>query len=311
VGGVDRDGDAVEEGAELEAAPEIDSSIDQPYDAMMRRWAERNLPTVAGWLDPTVAGLPPKAYVQRPATFALPSIFADLLTTAGKNRLLHVEYETSPRPGLIVRMFNYRARIMTLYPRARLSQHVIVLGSGRVRGHDDVKNGFILDVQVVYLRERDPAEFLHDPVMAPLAVLARGPRRRRERSFAAALRLIRDSAHPRTGDLLQIAETLALIRLDAITIRRIRKENGMSIQPIVDHYRDTEVGQHLQRLGRQEGRQEEKASMLFALLHARFGDQPETAAIVRRLSGWTDSAAVEAILSAPNLSTLITAEPPA
>lgn len=96
---MERDGDADGEDAELETAPESDSSIDQPYDAMMRRWAERNLPTVAGWLDPTVAGLPTKAYVQRPATFALPSIFADLLTTAGKNRLLHVEYETSPRPG--------------------------------------------------------------------------------------------------------------------------------------------------------------------------------------------------------------------
>lgn len=105
---------------------EPDTEIDQPYDAAMRRWAERNLPTVAGWLDPTVAGLAPSAFVQRVATFAVPNVFADLLTTAGKNRLMHIEYETSPRKSLVPRMFNYRARIMTLYPKTRLTQHVIV-----------------------------------------------------------------------------------------------------------------------------------------------------------------------------------------
>jgi hypothetical protein len=32
----------------------------------------------------------------------------------------------------------------------------------------------------------------------------------------------------------------------------------MSIQPLVDHYRNTEVGHHLQRLGREQGREEER-----------------------------------------------------
>jgi hypothetical protein len=291
---------------------EPQTTLDQPFDAAMRRWAEKNLPTVAGWLDPTVAGLPPTAFVQQPTAFAVPNIFADLLITTGKNRLMHVEYETAPGKSLVSRMFNYRARIMTLHPEARLTQFVLVLGNGRVRGHDDVRNGFILDLRVIYLRERDPAEFLGNPVLAPLAVLTRGPRKRREKSFGAALRLIRDSDHPWAGELFQIAETLALIRLDPATIDRIRKENGMSIQPLVDHYRNTEVGHHLQRLGREEGReeglergrQEEKEKMLLALLHTRFGEKPEAAAIVQRLAGWTEAAAIEAILSAPDIQTL-------
>ena len=138
-------------------------------------------------------------------------------------------------------------------------------------------------------------------------MLARGRRKQRERSFAAALRLIRDSGHPWSGELLQTAETLALIRLDADTIDRIRKENGMSIQPLVDHYRNTEVGHHLQRLGREE----EKGKMLLGLLHRRFGDVPEAPAIVQRLSGWTELAAMDAILDAPDIETLLKAEPPA
>lgn len=296
------------------AKSDPEARTDQPYDAAMRRWAERNLPTVAGWLDPTVAGLAPTAYVQRPATFTVPNVVADLLITAGKNRLMHVEYETAPRKGLVTRMFNYRARIMTLYPQMRLTQHVLVLGNGRVRGHDDVRNGFTLDLRVIHLREQDPAYFLVDPVLAPLAVLARGSRKRREQSFGAALRLIRDSGHPQLGELFQIAETLALIRLDSSTIDRIRKENGMSIQPLVDHYRNTEVGHHLQRLGREEGlekgRQEEKEKMLLALLHSRFGDNPGAEKVVQRLATWTESAAIDAILSAPDLEPLLTAEPP-
>ncbi len=137
-------------------------------------------------------------------------------------------------------------------------------------------------------------------------MLARGTRNRREQSFGAALRLIRDSGHPRTGELFQIAETLALIRLDPATIDRIRKKNGMSIQPLVDHYRDTEVGRHLQRLGREE----EKQKMLLALLHSRFGDQSAASALVQRLATWPESAAIDAILSAPDIEELLTVEPP-
>jgi len=298
----------------LDPAEEPKPEIDQLYDAAMRRWAEHNLPTVVRWLDPSLTDLSANAFKQQAATFAVPSVSADLLTAAGRKRLLHVEYETCPRKSLITRMFNYRARLMVLYPNLHLTQHVIVLGNGRVHGHDDVRNGFILDLRVIYLRERDPAEFLTDPVLAPLAVLARGRRTTREKSLGAALRLIRDSNHPHAGELIQAAETLALIRCDPSTIARVRKENGMSIQPMVDHYRNTEVGHHLQRLGREEGREEGeelgRRKMLLALLQSRFGHQRDASAVMERLAGWTGPAAVEAILAAPTLESLLTADPP-
>jgi hypothetical protein len=180
---------------------------------------------------------------------------------------------------------------------------------------------------VVYLREHDPEEFLDDPVLAPLAVLARGSRKQREAVLGAALRLIRDSGHPRTAELLQIAETLATIRLDLPTIERIRKENGMSVQPLVDFWRDSEIGEQLQALGhqkgrkegrhegrqegRREGRDEGRAGVLLALLRVRFAGQPGLKAVAERLATWSDQAASEAIIAATDPAELLKIEPPA
>ena len=50
--------------------------------------------------------------------------------------------------------------------------------------------------------------------------------------------------------------------------------------------------------------------MLQALLHSRFGDHPDPPSIVQRLAAWPESAAIDAILAAGNLGTLLTVEPP-
>ncbi len=231
---------------------------------------------MAGWLDPTVAGLAPSAYAQRVTELTAPTMRADLLIAVGKNRLLHVEYETSPRKSLVTRMYNYRGRIMVLYPQAQLAQYVIVLGDGRVRGHDRPSSGFTLDLNVVHLRERNSSDYLTDPVLAPLAALTRGSAAEREQAFAAALRLIRDSGHPMTGDLLLTAETLARIRLDDNTIDRIREENIMVLQITVDRYRNNAVGAYLERVAREE--------MLLARLQERFGDRTELDALAKKLA---------------------------
>ena len=87
----------------------------------------------------------------------------------------------------------------------------------------------------------------------------------------------------------------------------------MSIQPLVNHYKKTEVGHHLQRLGREEGRElgreEGREKMLLAALRSRFGDAPDGPAIVQHLTGWSDDSAMDAILNAQSLETLLTAEP--
>lgn len=294
------------------------------YDAAARLWGQCNLADAAAWFNPAVAGLSPGDFVSQDTSLSAPVVHADLLFTAGASRLMHVEYETSPKEDLIRRMLEYRSRIMRQHPDSRLTQYVLVLGDGRVPGYEEQKAlGFTLDLQVIYLRLCDPAEFLANPALAPFAVLARGDRQQRENALGAAIRLLRNSGHPQSQTQLQITEALARIRLDPETIERVKKENGMSIEPLVDFYRETEVGHRLEELGRQQGleqgleqglaqgREEGREQLLLALLRSRFGDTPDLRAAAHRLAGWDREAAVTAVTTVSVPSTLLNAEPPA
>jgi hypothetical protein len=289
------------------------------YDSAMRLCANVGLQRLAGWLDPKAAELPAEDIVERPTAFSAPVVYADLLCSAGPFQLMHVEYETSPGPDLARRMLEYRARIMKHYPDAQFTQYVIVLGNGVVKGHDDLERfGFVLDLRVIYLRERDPAEFLTIPELAPLAVLARGSRAVRERSLAAAFRLLKSSSHPRVIDLRLSVEMLAGIRLDRPTIDRIARECGMDIsdiRPMVEYFRDTEWSQELLRESedkvRQQGLERGRERMLVALLRTRFGDDALVPEAARHLASWEEGAAIGAITEAVDPQSLLTAQPPA
>jgi hypothetical protein len=96
-----------------------------------------------------------------------------------------------------------------------------------------------------------------------------------------------------------------------LTIERIEKENGMNIQPLVDFYRDTEVGHRLQDLGREEGVELGREGVLLALLRSRFADGPQVRTAAHRLAEWDDeAAAIEAISAASGPGSLLTAEQP-
>ena len=125
------------------------------------------------------------------------------------------------------------------------------------------------------------------------------------------MRLLRDSGHPRADELIQVAETLALIRLNLATITRIREENNMDIQPWVDHYARTDMGQRIQRMGNEKGHAQERREMLLALLNTRFGDSAEGPEVAGRLSAWPRAAALEAIFAASDVSSLLALESPA
>ncbi len=305
---------------EMGDANELSDKVFHLYDAAMRLWAEQSLPEVAGWLDPMVKGVPVEVFEKLATRFAVPVMEADLLIKAGEDHLIHVEYQTFPDDSLVQRMYDYRGRIMRAYSGMRLTQYIIVLGNGMFDGFDVLDTrGFAIDVRVIYLREHDPGEFLADAILAPFAVLAKGSRVVREESLAKAFRLLAESQHPRRRVLLQVTEALARIRLDASTIARIEKENGMSIEPMVDFYCDTEVGHRLQDIGRKEGIEKgleqgmEKGSeaVLLALLQCRFGDGTKVQDAARWLAGWNDqAAAVTAIVDAADLPSLLSVECP-
>jgi hypothetical protein len=85
----------------------------------------------------------------------------------------------------------------------------------------------------------------------------------------------------------------------------------MSVEPIIEFYRDTEWGQGLQAIGRAEGLErgleQGRWRVLLALLRARFGERPELPGLAERLASWGESEAVEAIGAAATVSELLTA----
>jgi hypothetical protein len=310
------------------------------YDAAMRSWAESNVAGVAAWLDPSVSGLPGQAFVIQPSALNepflnAPLIHPDLVIGVSSDRLMHVEYETSPGPGMVGRMYDYRGRLARRYPGRRLTQHVIVLADGRVTGHDDpATHGFSLELRLIYLREHEPGEYLADPFLAPFAVLARGSRTMREKALGAAIRLLSGCGHPLAWDWLLVAQSLAEIHLERSTIRRIRREHVMDVHPYVERFRDEDWAQELVRESREQalaqgqaqgqaqgweqgqaqgweqgqaqGRVQGGERVLLALIRTRFGDGPDAQAAARMLSGWDDvEAAVAAINSATDPASLL------
>jgi hypothetical protein len=260
---------------------------------------------VLTWLKVPVHG----AVVPLPTEFTANSRQLDLLAAVGPNSLVHVEFETSPAPDVAVRILDYRAQVMKQYPGKRRRQVLVVLATGPVASCDDPENGFYLGLNTVYIRDRDPAEFLADPALAPFTVLAAGNRESRRKSLVAALQLIQERGGDRVRVLLQATETLATIRLDPRSIDRAQRETDMTVESIANIYGDTEVGQELIRRGEARGEARGRVAgearargALAALLRLKFGDDPAIPDIVEQLVSWPDAdAAVQAITSAATI----------
>lgn len=280
------------------------------FDRAMRRLAENDLGAFCDWLEVGLTD-PPRLLS---GSFAAATLHADLLAQVSPMSLLHAEYIRSPESDMAVRMLGYRAQIMRVHPNMRVSQYAIVLGEGRIRSCDDPGNGFALGLNTIYLRECEPAMFLANPGLAPLAVLAKGSQETRAQSLASAVDLIQSQPGPQQSQLLEAAAVLATIRLDGITIDEIRRESGMTVESIADFYSETEVGQELVNRGLEQGREqglERSSKMLAALLRDRFGDQPEIPQVTEQLAHWPDpAAAVHAVIRAETLAELLNQTPP-
>lgn len=246
----------------------------------------------------------------------------DQLFSVAPDRLAHFEFERHASWRLVPRMLAYRGLIMEKHRDRHLDQYVVVLGTGRVHGHDDLQsNGFALDLRITYLRDEDPRRFLTHPVLAPLAVLGRGGPAARAAALTEALTLIGRQGGDLASDLLEASGVMATIHLDRSTIDAAVKETGMSIESIASFYEGTELGRELVRRGhaegREEGRQEGRqeglrsgreqgaARMLAVILRERFGDRPEIELLSRRLASTDAAQALHAIEHASSLEELL------
>jgi len=271
------------------------------YDNAVRLLASTDLVALCHWL-----GIDATAESIR-VSEALPAatLYADLLVRAGPGRLEHVEFVRAPTGDLLDRMLEYRARILRREPGSLIRQHVLVLAEGRVpRALTDRLTP--LDVHITYLRDENPATFLADPSLAPLATLARpAPGRHRTDLLRQALTVIATVPDPaRRQELAGTAAVLAGIHLDALTIEQISQEARMSFT-----LEDTVAGRQLvargEARGEARGRAHGQADLLAALLRRTFSDDPRIPDLAARLARRPHGEALDAVLGATTLDDLL------
>ncbi|WP_088281346.1 hypothetical protein [Kineosporia sp. A_224] len=276
------------------------------FDRAMRRLVAADLPGFCRVLgvdvEPVDGAVPVLA-----SRFPSGDLDADLLVRVGPGRLLHVEYQRRGEAGLARRMLRYRGAVMDAYPQDDLEQVVVVLGDGLVDSVDSpVDGGFRLGCRAVYLRDVAPELLLATPASAPLAVLGRGTPDERAVALGRALRTIRDGGGDRTVELLDAAAVLATIRLHPVTIEKIRREAGMTVESIADFYEQTDFGRLIQDRAREQGIEQGIEQALTVALVERFGIRPETAGVAHRLAAGTDLAtAMHTVMTAQAFEDLL------
>jgi hypothetical protein len=218
---------------------------------------------------------------------------------------MHVEVMVRVTENLVDRMLGYRGLIQDQFPRDNLAQHVIVLHTGKIKGHDQIGRGFTLDLLPFYLRERDPEFFLADPHLAAFAVLGRGDEQQRAVAFAESLQVIGGAGGTLMEGRLESAKTLANLWLSESTIERLVKEAEM--------LREELMMPQWERLYEETREEYEKGrgDLLLVLLRDAFGDRPDLPGVARELARWPDSSmAVHAITNATTLADVLGSRAP-
>ncbi|MBD2186005.1 Rpn family recombination-promoting nuclease/putative transposase [Planktothrix sp. FACHB-1355] len=178
------------------------------------------------------------------------------------DRILHLEFETDPysKPPIPFRMLDYSVRLKRKYDRD-VEQFVIFLqqSSNEIVFTTEYRDRTTVhQYNVIRLWEQDPAIFLDNPGLLPLAVLTKSdsPRTLLER---VAERLDRIENTQRRQGVAACTGILAGLRLEANLIRSILR---------VDIMRQSAFYQDII----QEGRQDEALLFVTRLLQRKFGE---------------------------------------
>jgi predicted transposase YdaD len=283
------------------------------YDNALRLLARRDLVHVCHWLDlPTSE----TAIIHRAESLPAATHYVDLIAEIAPQHLAHVEFVRSPDPAMTHRMLEYRARVMALHPRHRLTQRVVVLAHGTVTPELLDPPQLTLRLNITYLRNEDPERLLANPSLAPLAVLAHAhdqdERAKLLLRSLAVIKTVTDPAH--RHDLLHTAVTLAGIHLDAPTIEHLTLEAGMPFT--LDE--DTVAGRSLIARGEARGEARglarglargearERVRTLASLMRRTFGDDPRIEPLAQNLAALPHEQALDIALTAATLDDLTT-----
>jgi predicted transposase/invertase (TIGR01784 family) len=204
-----------------------------------------------------------------------------LLQTQGQ--ILHIEFQVKldSEPPLPLRFLDYWVRLYRSY-RVPIVQ-VLVLLCPPVEG-TEIESAFVFgttrhEYRVVKLWEQDPAIFLNDPALLPLATLAAttAPEDLLEQTAAEVSKIESESLRK---EIAGYAQLMAGLRFKTDLIHRVFRE-GMMRESVIYQ----EILEEGKQEGRQEGRQEGELTVIFRQLTRRVGQiSPATEAQIRALS---------------------------
>ncbi len=246
------------------------------YDNICKYLAEEYPLNFARWLFPSQAT---EIEVLK-TELSLEPIRADSVTLLqSSNQILHLEFQTLPgsEPPLPLRMLDYWLRLYRQY-RCPIEQVIIFLKpttSEAVFVNEFTAINTWHRYRVIRLWEQDPAPFLADNALLPLATLTKtdSPKTLLEQVAAQVARI---ESTPQRQNVAASVEILAGLRFEQNLINQLFREDIM---------KESVIYQQILQEGVRQGQQLGEASLVIRLLERRFGSvDATTLEQIRRLT---------------------------
>jgi predicted transposase/invertase (TIGR01784 family) len=268
------------------------------FDNLCKLLAEKHPERFASW----VLGQPVESATVLKSELSIEPIRADSVTFLKfQGQILHLEFQVKldSEPPLPLRFLDYWVRLYRLY-RLPIYQ-VLVLLRPPAEG-TEIESAFVYgttrhEYQVLKMWEQDPALFLNDPALLPLATLtATDTPVELLQQVAQQVSTIESSQQRQ--ELSAYAQLIAGLRFDKALIRQVFQEGIMRESVIYQ-----EILQEGKVKGKLEGKLEGELSLVLRLLSRRVGSiSPNEQAQIQSLSLPQIEALGEALLdfSAPD-----------
>lgn len=246
------------------------------YDNVCKYLAERFPEQFAQWL----MGEPVPLSVLDPTELSSEPIRADsLIFLQSSNQILHLEFQTQPKPELPFRMVDYFVRLYRRYPQVSIRQIIIYLRPSRSEWvyqttfvADNLRHKF----EVMRMWEQDPDALQGQWGLLPFLALAQqADPTQTLRAVANRIRQIPDIAI--RGDITAATAVLAGIALEREVIRRILGEMNMRESVIYQEWREEALKEGLEQglqQGMQAGLQQGKREVTLRQLNRKLGSLP-------------------------------------
>lgn len=239
------------------------------YDNTCKFIAENFSSDLATWL----LGKPIQFTTLEPTELNVEPIRADaLILLESPEFILHVEFQTDPKPDIPFRLADYRLRGHRRYPHREMQQVVVYLR--RSQSPLVYQTAFELTstrhhFQVIRLWEEPTETFFSCPGLLPFAALSNAENP--EAVLEQVAKRVEEITHLQTKhNIAASAAILSGLILDKDVIQRILRQDIMRESVIYQEIESIGIQKGRQE-GRQEGQREEALSLVLRLLNRRVG----------------------------------------